>query len=402
MKKVKLERSLGLFHTTIAGVGIILGAGIYALIGAGAGLAGNALWLSFLLASIIAMFTGLSYAELSSIFKKDSGEFKYADASLGRKIAYFTGLMLFFEGVISAAAVAIGFGGYLGGLVGLPLLVSALGLIIVMTVVNYIGIKESAFLNILFTVIEVIGLFIIIFLGIKYFGSVDYLDMPNGFNGVLQATALVFFAFIGFEAIIKLAEETKNPKKIVPKAVILSLLFSSVIYVLVAVAAVSIMPWNELAISGSPLADVAALSFGALAFLVISVIALFSTGNTVLMIMVTTSRLVYGIAAENKIFKWLSNVDKKTQTPLMAILLVCLITIIFAIIGDLTIVASLANLSIFVVFGIVNVSAIVLRYKKPGKRGFKMPLNIGKFPVISLLGLLTSLFMIFFVFKTLL
>jgi len=401
-KHIKLSRSLGLFNTTIAGVGIILGAGIYALIGEGAGLAGNALWLSFLLAGIIAAFTGLCYAELSSIFKKDSGEYEYAKTGLGKNVAYLVGLLLFLEGVISAAAVALGFGGYIGALLNINFLIASLFLIALMSVINYLGIKESTALNVVFTIIESIGLLFIIAIGISHIGSVNYLEMPNGFSGVLQSTALVFFAFIGFESIVKLTEETKNANKVIPKAVLLSLLFSSIIYVLVALSAVSILSAEELAASKAPLADAAASSFGPTAFLVIAIIALFSTSNTVLMILVTTSRFVYGMAKENSFLKKLATIDAKTKTPWLAVILVGVITIIFAVIGDLTMVASLANLSIFLVFGTVNLATIYLRYKKPkAKRSFMVPCNIGRFPVLALLGVLSSLFMIFYVLKTL-
>lgn len=401
-KHIKLSRSLGLFNTTVAGVGIILGAGIYALIGEGAALAGNALWLSFLLAGLIAAFTGLCYAELSSIFKKDSGEYDYAEISLGKSVAYLVGLLLFLEGVISAAAVALGFGGYIGTILNINLLMASLALIVLMSFINYLGIKESTTLNVIFTIIESIGLLIIIGIGLSHLGSVDYFEMPNGFSGVLQGTALVFFAFIGFESIVKLTEETKHANRIIPKAVLLSLLFSSIIYVLVALSAVSIMSATDLAASKAPLADVAASSFGPIAFLVIAIIALFSTSNTVLMILVTTSRFVYGMAKENPIGKKLASIDAKTKTPWLAIIFVGVVTLIFSIIGDLTIVASLANLSIFLVFGIVNLATIYLRYKKPNaKRSFMVPINIGRFPVLALFGVLSSLFMIFYVLKTL-
>src|SRR3989344_8322845 len=129
-KEVKLSRDLGLFQVTIAGVGIIIGAGIYALIGVGAGLAGNATWLSFLISAIIAILTGLSYAELSSMFKSDAGEYDYLTAAFNKKLALIVGLSMITAGFVSASAVALGFGGYLKGLVNLPTIIGAILLVL--------------------------------------------------------------------------------------------------------------------------------------------------------------------------------------------------------------------------------------------------------------------------------
>ena len=279
---VKLKKELGLFEVTLAGIGVILGAGIYALIGIASGIAGNALWLSFVIGAVIAMLTGLSYAELSSMFRRDSGEFDYIESAFNRKMALFIGLVIIFAGIVTAATVALGFAGYFSALFNTPVIYVAILLTLILSLLNYYSIKDSSWFNTIATFIETIGLLIIIVLGIKYIGKVDYFEMPNGFNGVLQATALIFFAFLGFDNIIKLAEETKDPQKTIPKAVILSIIISSIIYILVAISAVSIVGWQTLSASKAPLADVAASSFGGIAFLVLAIIALFSTSNTIL------------------------------------------------------------------------------------------------------------------------
>ena len=235
----KLKRELGLFQTTFCGIGIILGAGIYVLIGIAAGYAGNAVWISFLLASFLAVFTGLGYAELSSIFKTDAGEYEYAKTAFNEKIAKIVGLLVIFTGITTAATVALGFGSYVNALSSIPIIIAAVALLALMSYVNFKGIKDTSYLNVLFTFIEGGGLLIIIFLGIKYFGSVDYFEMREGLTGIFKATALAFFAFTGYETIVKLTEETKNPTKTIPRAVILSIIITSVLYVLVAVAAIS-------------------------------------------------------------------------------------------------------------------------------------------------------------------
>jgi len=397
--KPTLKKELGLMEATFAGVGIILGAGIYALIGEAAGIAGNSVWLSFLIGAIVAAFTGLSYAELSSMYPKDAGEYLYAEKAFSEHIGFLVAFLVIFEGVVSAAAVALGFGGYLASLlnpfVAIPIIGLALLCIVIYSIVNYRGIRETAWLNIVFTLLEVGGLILIIALGLSYMGTVDILEMPNSYGGLFSAAALIFFAFIGFEAIVKLSEETRNARKIIPKALVLSIVISTVIYVLVAIAAVSILGWTALGASKAPLADVASAVLGAKAFVLLAVIALFSTSNTVLMILVTTSRLLYGIAQKYKKIKIFSIIHKKRCTPWVAVIFTMIVAMMFAMIGDIKMVAEVTNFAIFATFIIINGALISLRYKQPNtKRVFKVPLSIGKFPILPLIGIITCVFLI--------
>ncbi|MEK6839829.1 MAG: APC family permease, partial [Nanoarchaeota archaeon] len=351
----KLLRTLTLSQVTIAGTGIILGAGIYALIGVAAGITGNTIWLAFFFSSLIAMMTGLSYAELSSIFKQDAGEYEYASHAFTKKIAFIVALLVILTGVFSAATVAIAFGHYISELVDLAAMIGAMAIILFCGWINYRGIKDTARLNAICTAIEAFGLFIIILLGLKHFGSVNLFEMPNGFLGVIRATALVFFAFMGFETIVKLAEETKDPTKTIPKAIVYSLIVSTILYILVSISAVNILDWQRLAASQAPLAEAAAVSFGTLTFTLVAIIALFSTANTVLMTLVTTSRMIYGLAEQRvkgipKIFK---RVNVSHKTPTIAIVMITIITLLLLIIKDLETIAYLNNLFLFASFGLV-------------------------------------------------
>jgi len=381
------------------GVGIILGAGIYVLIGAAAGIAGNSVWLSFAIASIVAIFTGLSYAEFSSRFSDDSGEYDYVKRTVSERWGFIVGWMMVFTLLISAAAVALGFAGYFARLFStfdVSVVAIAIGTILAFSFVSYWGIKQAAWLNILFTFLETFGLLFIIYLGIDKLGSVNYMEMPNGFEGVLSAAALVFFAFIGFETIVKLAEETRNPKKTVPQAIMLSILISTVIYILVAIAAVSILSWETLATSTAPLADVAAVALGAYAFLALSIIALFSTGNTVLIILIGASRQIYGICKNYKKLGTLSKVSHRRRTPYVAIFFTALVAIAFSLIGNIGTVAEITNFAVFATFILINSALIYMRMKerRPYKKGFRVPFAIKKVPVPAVLGLVSSLFLL--------
>src|SRR3989338_2799467 len=396
MKKERLKRELGLFSVTVAGIGIILGAGIYALIGLAAGETGNTLWISFLISAIVAAFTGLSYAELSSIFKGDAGEYDYINAGFGRKLAGFVSLLVIFTGIVSAATVALGFAGYLSSLISIKYLFAGIGIIVLMTFLNFFGIKESNKFNLIATSIEFLGLLIIIFLGFGNFGKVDLFEMPNGFYGVFKAGALVFFAYMGFETIIKLSDEVKDPQKTIPKAIIWSVVITTVVYILVSIAAVSIMPADQIAGSNSPLADVAASVFGSPAFIILGIIALFSTSDTILITLLTTSRMIYGMSERKFLPLIFSKVHKKRRTPYLAVFVTGLIALFFTFFEDIGFIADLTTVLMFATFALVNLAAITLRYKVKKKRKFRMPLNIGNFPVIALLGVLVSLAMLVF------
>jgi APA family basic amino acid/polyamine antiporter len=244
--KAGLSRRLGLWATTLAGVGIILGVGIYVLVGVAARDAGNAVWLSFLIAAIVAALTGISYARLSRLRQKNAPEFQYLGMAFGSVPAFLTGWLILWATVISMAAVAHGFAGYLEHLIGLPHLAGALGLVVFTSLVVFIGVGQSILLSGVLTVLAAGGLVLIIGIGIPSFGQVSLLEMPRGISGAIGAAPLVFFAYLGFEGIANLAEEMKNPQRDLSRAILMALGFSTILYLLVSISAVSVLGWQEL------------------------------------------------------------------------------------------------------------------------------------------------------------
>jgi len=393
---MRLKRELGLFEVTIYGVGIILGAGIYALIGKASGLAGNSLWLSFAIGALISSFTGLSYAELSTIFPKAAAEYVYVRRTFGSKFfAFLLGWLIIFTEIVAASTVALGFAGYFKNLFGISIIAVAIALILILSFINFLGIKESSRFNIIFTAIEVFGLILIIFLGLNFFGKVNYFETPHGMEGLLSASALVFFAYIGFEDIVNVAEETKKPRRILPKALILAIVITTLLYVLTSISVVSIANWENLSQSEAPLAFAASQVLGENASTLLSFIALAATTNTVLITLIVATRMIYGMAREKALPKFLSSIHKKRRTPWIAALLIMILSLIFIFFGNIGMVANLTSLGAFITFASVNLSLIWLRYKKPKiKRGFRTPLNIGNFPLLAFLGLVSCLFMV--------
>ena len=394
-QKVELKRELGLIEITLSGVGIILGAGIYALIGKAAGLAGNAVWLSFALSAFVAVFTGLSYAELSSMFPKASAEHEYTSRAFGKTLAFIIGWLIILSAVIGAATVALGFGGYFNAIFKITPVTSGFILIIALSFLLFYGIRETARFAIVSTLIETAGLIIVIFIGLPYLGNVDYFEMPQGLAGVFRASALVFFAYTGFESIVKLSEETKNPEKTIPRGLMLAIAISIILYVLVAVSAVSVMGWEKLGSSDAPFADLAFAAFGNKAFIILTVIALFATANTVLMMRLGASRIVYGMADSATLPGIFARVHILRRTPWVAIIVTGILSVIFVFSGDIAFVANVDNFTLFITFFVINAAMIFLRYKEPDtRRPFRVPLTAGKFPVLPLFGLAFCVFMI--------
>ncbi|MFH1106132.1 MAG: APC family permease [Candidatus Aenigmatarchaeota archaeon] len=390
-KPVTLKRELGLVESLLCGIGIIIGTGVYVLIGQAAGMAGNAVWISFLLASFLAAFTGLSYAELSSLLPKAGAEYVYVRKSMGQPIAFMVGWLILISGVVGASTVALGFAGYFSELFKYPIICAALALIATVSVINFIGIKQSVWFADISTLIEIAGLLIIIAIGLPYIGSINYFETPK-ISGIFEAAALIFFAFIGFEDVVKLSEETKNPRKTIPKALLLSIAITTIIYISVAVSVISAIDWKTLSASQAPLSLVAAK--GGIPVWLFSIIALFATGNTVLLLLVASSRLAYGMAEARTLPMVLARVHPKTRTPWVAIFSLMIFSMLFVLKGDIKTVANLTNFTVFVTFFAINASVIILRYKMKQRRAFKVPLNIGKFPVIPALGMLFCLFML--------
>ncbi len=388
---------MGLFSLTLYGVGLTLGAGIYVLIGEAAGFAGNSMWISFVLGAIVAIFAGLSYAELSALFPKAAAEYVFVkNAFKSEFIGFQVGWLTAITSMIVGATVALGFGGYFSQFVDIPIVVSAVLLLVVLSIISFIGIKQSAWANTIFALVTIAGLGIIIFLGITIDVEepIDYFDTPNGITGIILAFVLIFFAFIGFEDMANVAEEVKKPKKTLPRAIILSILITGVIYILVSLSAVRILNWEELSQSAAPLADIATRGLGNNGGITMSVIALFATASTVLITLVAGARILYGMAKSNSLPSIFAKIHPKTGTPWIAVIGILVTSVVFALIGDIVIVANIVVFAIVITFAMINLSVILLRYVKPeDERPFQVPLNVGKFPILPLFGFIITIYM---------
>lgn len=403
MEEKKLKRSLGFWDVLMFGVGGIVGAGIYAIIGKAADLSGNMLWLSFVIAAIVALLTGLSYAEFVSRYPDSGGSFEYIKQGLGRKTAFSMSVFMAFTGIVAAAAIAISFADYLSRLINFPSWIIVILVISLMAFFNIIGAKYSSYYNAFATVVTLVGLGAVVLVSLPEFGSTPLLQTNDrGWSGLMAGGALIFFSYIGFEDLVKMAEETKEPRKNMPKAVMISGIVVLLVYVSIAVSAVSVLDWEKLSNSSGPLAAVIEEKLGTWGATSLVIIALFATSKTILSNILGTSRLIYDVArdSEKSFLKKFTTISGIGNAPNYAILAISLVSICFGLIGDLKIVASISNIFIFIVFGMVNIALLNLRYKKRSEQEEKPPfyirLNINNIPIPTVLALLTILVMFAF------
>lgn len=399
-----LRRTVGPFQLTLYGLGSMLGSGIYGLIGQAAGQTGNAVWLAFLVAMVAALLTALSYASLGSRYPRAGGAAYVTERAFGMPLLSFVvGLAVVCSGLTSIATQSQVFAVNLAALIGLPLLpvwAIAVGFLLIITGLVLRGIRESMWVNVACTVIEATGLLLVIAVGIPFWGSVDLLETPAGIGGdgilvlVIQGAVLTFFAFIGFEDTLNVAEECRDPQRTIPLALVSAMFLGALIYVAVAITAVSVVPWQELADAPAPLAEVMARAAPAFPALVLTGITLFAVGNTALVNYVTSSRMVYGMASQGLLPKALSEVHPRTQTPHMATVVLLAVLLPLAFFGSIAELASATVLMLLVVFAIVNGALFLLQGRKDEARGkFEVPRwvpALGALVCIGLIGVRVS------------
>ena len=388
-----LRREAGLFQVVAYGVGNIIGAGIYVLVGDASGLAGGAVWLAFLVGAVVALFTGLSYAELASTYPRAASEYIFLGRAYGnRLLSFLTQWMMLVTEVVAAAAVALGFAGYLSTVVQVPLIPTAAALLVLLTFVALTGIKQSLKLNTVLSIVAIGGLVVVCVAGIGKIGSTSYVTSPNGVPGILAATALVFFAYIGFDNISNLSEETKEPEKTIPRALLASLALSTVLYLLVGLVSVSLVPWQRLAASEAPLALAVSSVLGQTGSDILTVAGLMTTLNTALVLLLVSSRIIYGLGREGALPEKLGWVSKRTHAPVVASLVTLAIALSVLPLGQVGAIANVTSFGSLLTFALVNLALLHLRRVAPHlSRPFKVPLSIGWVSVTGLLGLISCL-----------
>ena len=399
-EQVSLKRSIGLVPLVLYGLGVTIGAGIYVLIGETAGRAGMHAPTAFLVAAIVMAFSAATFAEFSGRVPQCAGEASYVSQGFGLPwLTLAVGASIIVSASVAAAAIGLGCAGYIGLLIDAPRPIIASVILCLMGVLAAWGIKESIFFAGLLTILEVAGLLAIIAAGFYVNPSLITLvpqTVPSFGDGaalasVLSAGLIAFFAFIGFDDVVNIVEEAKNPAKIMPWAIGITLAAVTILYFLVALVALDNLPLGELAASEAPVGLLFERLTG-LSPLAITLIAIFATLNGVVIQIIMASRVAYGLARRGNLPAFLGKVNKVTRTPLIATVLVTAAVLVLALFVPLNALAEWTSAIILAVFFLVNLALIRVKWRgEPVAEGvFVVPFLVPVIGAISCLCLLVG------------
>lgn len=427
----KLSKVLGALDVTMIGIGAVIGAGIFAMVGEAAlkGNAGPSLVISFIITAIACGFCALCYAELASMVPVSGSAYTYTYATMGELIAWIIGWDLILEYAIGNIAVAISWSGYFNELLkslfgfevpiwlridyrsfiqrgldisqvphifGIPIVVNLLAVVIIafLTWLLVIGIKESSKFNDVMVLFKILILLIFIGAGFYYFNPENLKPFaPGGLKGIQIGAATIFFAYIGFDAVSTVAEETKNPARDMPIGIIGSLIICTVLYIFVTLSLMGMMPYQELKNQiNEPL--VAGLNYhNAPKFLIalVSIGAVVSTTAVLLVFQMGQPRIFFAMARDGLLPKFFSNVHPKYKTPHITTIATGIFVGFFAAISNLDEMANLCNIGTLFAFILVCLGVIILRIKQPERpRPFKLPFGF----TIPILGIVSCIYLI--------
>ena len=394
----QLKRTVGLLPLVLYGLGVTIGAGIYVLVGEAAGRAGIYAPYAFLLAALVMGFSAGSMAEFSSRIPKSAGDAAYVEAAFGNRfLTLLTGGSIILAGIVAAATIALGCAGYVVLLVDMPLEMVTAIVIILMALIAGWGIKESVIFASVLTVLEILGLVAIIAAGFENNPSL-LMRVPEtlpsfsdyaAVTGIIGASLLAFFAFIGFDDVVHIAEETKDPSKIMPWAIAIILISVTILYFLVSLVAIDALSIDVLASSRAPIGLLFEKLTG-ISPVSISLIAILATMNGVVIQIILASRVTYGLASQRQLPSILAKVNPVTQTPLIATAIVTLLILVLALFVELGQLAELTSQLVMMVFLLVNISLIRVK-----QRGDIAPDGVFTVPfVIPVIGAVSSGFLL--------
>lgn len=395
-QQTTLRRTLNLPMLIFYGVGVTIGAGIFALIGEAMLIAGNKAPIGFVVAGIIAAATGLSYAKLAAVYPRAAGEAVFVNIGMGPNWGRLVGIGVTITAIVSSAVIALSFAGYLGQLITIPAPILVLAILATMATIACLGVTHSVIFAAIVTTIELGALIVIVWFGAEHLAVpsnwVDGLAPPTDFSlwpAIFSASLLAFFAFVGFEDIENMAEETINPHITVPRAIIGTLIITVLIYALVALVAVSAPDPSAVANSEAPLATLFAQLTGGNGDL-IAAAATIAMVNGILVQIVMAARVMFGMGKEGLLPKAISKLHPTRQTPIRATILVTVLIAILALIFPLGALARTTSAVILIVFTLVNFSLWRIGSRKnaaPSLQRWKLLGLVGAFLSAGLLAI---------------
>jgi APA family basic amino acid/polyamine antiporter len=401
----ELRRGIGPWLLLFFVLGDIVGAGIYALVGEVGGLIGGAIWAAFLFAFVLAIFTAASYAELVTKYPRAGGSATYVNNAFRNPfISFMVAFAVMASGITSASTLTLAFSGdYLAQFINVPVLGAALVFMILINLINFYGISESVRINVILTTVEIFGLLLIILIGVAAIlagtgdpgRAFEFKEGTSVLTALLGGTVLAFYALIGFDDSVNVAEETRNPSRNYPRAIFGALLLAGVIYLLVTFTASMVVPTGQLAESSGPLLEVVERGPISIPTQLFAAIALLAVSNGALINMIMASRLIYGMADQGVMPTVFSNVHPGRRTPWVSILFTTTIALIVLItIGRndeaLSTLGSTTVVLLLLAFVMVNISVLVLRRDRVGHEHFRTPTA---FPILG--GVVASALLVY-------
>jgi len=390
---VGLKRTLNLLDATSVGIGAIIGAGIFVVLGIAIGYAGPAIIISIIIAGIVASFTAFSFAELGSAIPKEGGAYEFAFELISPFAGFLVGSLWLFAQIVAGAAISLGFASYFVAIFPIfPLKTVAVVAALTLTGLNVVGIKQSTAVNNILVIIKIAILCLFIGFGIFQIHPQNFSQFsPNGLFGILQGAGFIFFAYLGFGRIAALGEEVKNPERNLPLSVLIALVVSVLIYVLTGLTATGLQDYRILAQSGAPIAEAAKVMGNFTIVAAVSLGALIATISVLLTNLIGLSRVAFAMARNGQLPKSIAKVSSRFGTPYISVFVMgALLTALVSAL-DLKQTVAITSFAILSVHLTVNFSAIRLRKKMPSSTGFRVPL----YPLFPSLGFLSCIILMF-------
>ena len=389
-----LKRTLNLLDATSVGIGAIIGAGIFVVLGIAIGYAGPSIIISIIIAGIVASFTAFSFAELGSAIPKEGGAYQFAFELISPFAGFLVGCLWLFAQIVAGAAISLGFASYFVAVFpAFSVKIVAVLAALVLTGLNLVGIKQSTTINNILVIVKIAVLCSFIGFGLFQMHPQNLSQFsPSGLFGVLQGAGFIFFAYLGFGRIAALGEEVKKPERNLPLAILIALIVSIVLYVLTAFTAMGLQDYRILAQSGSPLAEAAKATGNFTLVAAVSLGALIATVSVLLTSLIGLSRVAFAMARNGQLPTSIARVSSRFGTPYVSVLMMGALLTVLAFALDLKQAAAITSFALLATHLIVNLSAIRLRKKMPSSATkFRVPF----FPLIPTLGLISCVILMF-------
>jgi basic amino acid/polyamine antiporter, APA family len=394
-----LKRGISLYLLLFFVLGDIVGAGIYALVGEVGAIVGGAIWTAFLAAFVLAIFTAASYAELVTKYPRAGGSATYVNNAFKNPfVSFMLAFAVMASGITSACTLTLAFSGdYLSQFISVPIVAAALVFMVLVGLINFYGISESVKINVVLTSVEIFGLLLIILIGVLALlagegdpgRAFEFKGDASVLGAILAGTVLAFYALIGFDDSVNVAEETHNPSRNYPRAIFGALFIAGIVYLLVTFTASMVVPTGELAGSSGPLLEVVERGTLPVPTKLFAAIALLAVSNGALINMIMASRIVYGMGDQGVVPSVFSRVHEGRRTPWIAILFtVSIALVLLAVLGGnpdaLDTLGSTTVVLLLLAFIMVNVSVMVLRGDRVDHEHFRTP------TIFPILGIVVS------------